>query len=236
MSNKILITLFFLKESLPPCQKSSWPQRLPGNTVHIQAVAQWPCGVCSDSRLGSMVHLCLALGREANRIRAASRAVLAKIRPEVNSCGLKIPEQQKSFFEKWNNLFLAKHCFFFRGWEEKECGKSFGNLARPLGHGLCVTKHIFDELSVNQPKTDRLSFPCWLPTAVEWVPLLNTLRICLTLSFSKACQKAQSTRGQNGVACPFLQDVCSLLGEREGKKNEQYQIKEFQLSVKGGPE
>lgn len=32
------------------------------------------------------------------------------------------------------------------------CGKSFGTLARPLGHGFCVAQHIFDELSVNQSK------------------------------------------------------------------------------------
>lgn len=126
-------------------------------------------------------------------------------------------------FENWDNLFLAKHCCFFWGWEEKGCGKGSGNLARPLGHGLCVTKHIFDELSVNQSKPDRLSFPYWLQNAAGEVLLLNMAGNLLNPVICKSV-RVHIMRGQNWVFWfLFAGCDCSLLGEK--KKNEQYQIK-----------
>ena len=97
---------------------------------------------------------------------------MAKMKPHMNSYGLKIPSQEQTF------LRIGIICFWqymvsFWEWEEKQCGKSFGNLARPLGHELCVTKQIFAQLSVNQSKPDRLSLACWLQNATREVPSLN---------------------------------------------------------------
>lgn len=97
-------------------------------------------------------------------------ARLAKIRPKMNSCGLKIFMQKQFFLRIGIICFLAKQCFFFRGLEEKGCGRSFGKHTRPLGHRQCVTKHIFDELSINQSKPDQLSFSCLIQTSIS---LLN---------------------------------------------------------------
>lgn len=79
----------------------------------------------------------------------------------MSSCGLKIPMKEQSFLRTGRICFWQNTISFSDGEKKKECGKSSGNLARLLGHGLCVTKHIFDELSVNQSKPDRLSSLCW---------------------------------------------------------------------------
>lgn len=126
-------------------------------------------------------------------------------------------------FENSVNVFLAKPRFFFWGWEEKRCGKMFGNLARPFGHGRCVTKHIFDQLGVNQSKPDRFScvgFNMQQGTCRCWI----WPETCWTWSFAKECQ-VLIMRGQNGV-CWFLfagRD-CNLLGEKKQKQSEYHQI------------
>lgn len=138
-------------------------------------------------------------------------------------------------FENWDNLFLAKHCCFFWGWEEKGCGQGSGNLARPLGHGLCVTKHIFDELSVNQSKPDRLSFPYWLQNAAGEVLLLNMAGNLLNPGICKSV-RVHIMRGQNWVFWfLFAGCDCSLLGRGKKKWTIPNQ-KQLQLSVEDGPE
>lgn len=114
------------------------------------------------------------------------------------------------FFENWDNLFLAKHHFFFWEWEEKECGKSSRNLTRSLGHKLCITKHIFDEWSVNQSKPDKLSSLCWLQNTAGEVPLLNGLGTCWNQSFAKVWQSPHERR-ELGLLVPLCRMRLNLL-------------------------
>lgn len=147
--------------------------------------------------------------------------------------------QEQSFLKIGIICFWQNIVSFFESEKKKSVGKALEIFARPLGHGLCVTKHIFDELSVNQPKTDRLSFPCWLQNASGEVPLLNMVENLMNSVICKRVSKNPCNDRTEWSVCPFFfffffRMWLQLLGRK--KKWTIPNQKQLQLSVDGGPE